>query len=1468
MSLPESFRSYLSKSGISSITVKNYASDINKFLFWFRDSFKTDFSPKHFTNDVISLFIKTKGGLITYEDDANGLSSLDFLQKEVSDRSFERYLSTLRKFSDFLLEEKLIASNPFHEINKIQPRIEAKDPWFLKEFKNYLYSKRASHLTIKNYVLDINAFSTWFETVEKPPHNIDQYIRIVQPSHIEDYKERLINILGLSPKTVNRKLSSIRKYFDFAKEKGLMDSDFIVSENTSYSEFVSSANLEEKETIRLDEIKEDETNLTHSNRKNKYSVLPPVRLAQKLFYPYEILETILAAKLAPLLFSQKALPAAVKIAAKVSTKTIASVENTTGVASSFITSGSNTKSDFYAPSANSISNLGLHEKVIHHLRFSRPKWYKRYHNYAFVHYIHFAILIIYASALGAIIYNGLFIEGEQSKALAVAPPSTLSFQGRLTDSDGNPITEATNIRFLIYSDASATDSGYLLWQEVDHVKPDESGVFSQLLGNSTQCVGGPLAIQESPCGIPSSLFSSNQNLYLGIAVEDTAELAPRQQLATVAFAANSNTIQGMLPITDPDATTANVILALDSTGNLTIGNNANPTFQATGGQFTLSGTTLLLTTNVGSNSNIQFIPDGTGSIDFEKAVVNNSNFGAISPGSFEIHDKTAILATESAVAAFMVNNNTTGGDIFVASSSGTTRFQVQNNGNIGLQPGLSIDTLSTGSISIGNNTATNLSLGRAGQSITLPAYSSAGGILFSNNGTLAMSGTGTSTQCLLGGSTPSFGSCTGNLVTHWNQSQGVLSPHNSTLDFTIGGQATSSARFAILNVNGGGPVTATISGNLIVMPQNGAAGNVGIGTNAPEVNLHVNSTADGTVLRLQDADGTCDHDPEAGLEIVSCSSDERLKKDITDAKDILPDLLKLRIRDYTVISSGNKITGVIAQEVKEVFPSMVHEGANGFYTVEQPSPWLLLKGIQELAIENSKMKKVLGGLDLSIEDLQNISIKPQTDPEGNVIRNGYYTVEDIFGEPIKQVGTFASAVIGNLRVGAVEAQEIATNKLAVATDSVTIAGQSLNDYIIYVVHAAVENGQIALGSSAIVSPVASIDKLSTNTISPLAGTEVKINADLKIKGNATVSGSLVAANLDTNQLQVNSDATISGTLTADNANINGNLSASSSSFLSANIQDLNSNNATISGTLYADRIKAGSIDGLEDKIAHLTSQYANNQSSNASSSANTNSQNDLIASLTGTEQFISHDGFLDITNVSADFGTFREGLVGLGPATFNQVTALDGLSVGTTLNIGPNSIDSLGTDLEIQPLRQGGVSFLAGLVRIDSDGTLKVAGDSEFAGDVSVQGKLSAGVLSPLPNNKLVIARNGSDEAISSSSASLNDNLVDIRGSLTASGSGTFNKLNLSFAPQAYALSDTEIAATGSAGTAAIKRYRTEVTIYNPQVNERSLIYITPVGNTNNKIPYLLRQVAGASFTVGVGSTNPSETNFNWIIVN
>jgi hypothetical protein len=117
--------------------------------------------------------------------------------------------------------------------------------------------------------------------------------------------------------------------------------------------------------------------------------------------------------------------------------------------------------------------------------------------------------------------------------------------------------------------------------------------------------------------------------------------------------------------------------------------------------------------------------------------------------------------------------------------------------------------------------------------------------------------------------------------------------------------------------------------------------------------------------------GTCTHTPASGAETVSCSSDARLKKDIADAGDALPGLGDMRIRDFTLKSDASRQTGVIAQEMLIRHPGMVHmEASSGFYTVDEPNPWMLVKAIQELKADNDNLRSANDNLSARVATLE------------------------------------------------------------------------------------------------------------------------------------------------------------------------------------------------------------------------------------------------------------------------------------------------------------------------------------------------------------------------------------------------------------------------------------------------------------------------------------------------------------------
>ena len=109
-------------------------------------------------------------------------------------------------------------------------------------------------------------------------------------------------------------------------------------------------------------------------------------------------------------------------------------------------------------------------------------------------------------------------------------------------------------------------------------------------------------------------------------------------------------------------------------------------------------------------------------------------------------------------------------------------------------------------------------------------------------------------------------------------------------------------------------------------------GNVGIGTTSPTYLLYVGSAsvASGTVAQFQNANGTCGINPT--LNTLTCSSDERLKKNITPYDgDSLAQVMALQpvYFNWNAESSGTpEHPGFIAQQVQQVMPEVVSADPN------------------------------------------------------------------------------------------------------------------------------------------------------------------------------------------------------------------------------------------------------------------------------------------------------------------------------------------------------------------------------------------------------------------------------------------------------------------------------------------------------------------------------------------------------------
>lgn len=1500
MNLLEEFKNYLFSQvkQPSKATVKNYAADIRHFIQWFEEQYNVVFQATLINAEHWKQFKKHKENLL-------------------SPTSLERHLSSLRKFFQFLLATNIIKNNPF-DLNQIKIEQIERDPWMMRNFKEHLKKNKASKVTIKNYASDIQQFLTWIEQHKNQEiENNRSILPILNSYFLEQYKNSLESQNRFSESSLKRKVSSIKKYITWIKDqyknempqqetesvqiavechptipeireqaieaqkempvnKGeKMPETDDLNDKESHYQFLSQPFAKE---YYKDKLNNDNNQIfKRSANKRKYSKIPPIRLFQKIFRGLILLIDVTLVfpiskglvKTDYFVWSAKGKPVFSK-----KLFLFPKIDIPSGKLKEIY---SNVKEHVASAKKNIKRNI-LQKIIPEALRHRRPAWYYKYHSYPIAHYFHFAILVIFMSAIGFNLYNSFF-GGSSAKpvfaSLPTAPPKLLSFQGRLTDKNNNPITTRTNVRFAAYNSSMASGSA-LLWQEIDNVMPDKNGNISVALGSKSF--------------LDQNIFDKNNALWLGVTIEQADELRPRQPLATTAYAANSQTVQGMQPITNPDAGTKNVLLALDSGGNLTMQDNNDHTFQATGGQFILSGNTLVLSTNPGSSTDVQISPDGFGQVDIQKPIHNTSNYNNIpsAMGSVEVDDTFSILASSSGQSAFTLNQNGYG-PLISASSSGVAKFTIENDGSI----------VSAGDLAIKGFVESNLT--PFGNNLSLGSNQSEWNNLFVRN--IYLDGTP--------------------LTQTWQENNDSIFPINQAKNLLIGLTASTSANFEVIASTGAILTQSNITllgsssaigttnnqtlqlgnaatGAVAITPNNqtglfvNGTGSVGIGTQTIPSNLAL-------VIQPNNETSSFSVDQTSNARInggaLCVSSDNTCASKSLSSGNIYATNISIQHADYAenYISSQQLEPGDIIMPAADGNNSAIIKSTKQYQSqiigVISTAPGVVLNSdAQTDSAHPYKYPIALTGrvpVKVSIEnglvrtgDLLTSSSVPgvamKATEAGQIIGKA---LEDFSSETPGKIMAYISVSFGNPSIALADNGNLNTaeqlfsnlnsdqkNVFQKLIEEIANGTQiELNNILANTISAKQIISDRILAKATITSPIAEIDEVHSNLISPLS------------------ESGKIALTLDDNTIQIRNGKTASSpaAIAFDNK---GNAS------FSGQVKSTNlavTNDATISGTLHAGKIIASEIEGLPTAttsaqyITNVTNIYnsqnpANVIASDSAAMTSNNNRNQEIAAAPSNRD-PRNDGIMNIASYSAQFANvptlhannamFDQGLVSLGPTSLSDTSITGQLSIGSQFVFANNSINVLGGDLELQPLKQGGVAIAGRQLYIDSNGNITANGNATF------NGYLAANVITPTKDHDLTIkldngntSGNAANFKITNASNSAIFNVTQI-GDIIASGAATINKLNFNIAQPALALSDHEIMTNGSAGVATISATQTFVQIDNKLVTDKSLIYITPVGQSGPS-PFLLKQVPGESFTVGLDEPPLRATMFNWLIIN
>jgi hypothetical protein len=228
-----------------------------------------------------------------------------------------------------------------------------------------------------------------------------------------------------------------------------------------------------------------------------------------------------------------------------------------------------------------------------------------------------------------------------------AVPRLLNYQGKLTDSSGNPLTGQYKITFTIWDSPTG---GTALWSETHYYVPVSQGLFNVLLGS------------KLPINLPF-----DTDYYLGIKVENDSEMTPRQRIASSGYAINADMVDGkhaydFLP-SSGEAIMSNGSLAIVGDGNKAV------KFRLTRGPFYLrdlsapSADITISPASEGDYFQIKWFSSILQFINGSTEIMRLYGGSGISPPGVEISGKTKIKQQKSFEPALEVENTAGGWSI-------------------------------------------------------------------------------------------------------------------------------------------------------------------------------------------------------------------------------------------------------------------------------------------------------------------------------------------------------------------------------------------------------------------------------------------------------------------------------------------------------------------------------------------------------------------------------------------------------------------------------------------------------------------------------------------------------------------------------------------------------------------------------------------------------------------------------------
>jgi len=552
-------------------------------------------------------------------------------------------------------------------------------------------------------------------------------------------------------------------------------------------------------------------------------------------------------------------------------------------------------------------------------------------------------------------------------------------------------------------------------------------------------------------------------------------------------------------------------------------------------------------------------------------------------------------------------------------------------------------------------------------------------------------------------------------------------------------------------------------------------------------------------------------------------SDRNLKENFTEInnQEILNKIIQLPITQWNFKTVKDaKFIGPVAQDFYAIFG--LGQDNTTISTVDPAG--IALVGIKAL---NEKIA------DLSITDTGEVNITYNIDESvlsslgydgaKNEIEAAQYSLTDTIGNSVTRIAQFGKIATAKIEAGLVTSTNIVTKNIL---SQLTISKQ-----------------------------------VKTDLISPLSDQPVVIDGDLAVTGS-----------LNTTDVQTTSVTAATGSFSTL---IVSDIQSSNAEFDSLTAQSITGSEATFAGTLYANNIISpeGSFgDIMASKISSLRSEIQKLIAPLASPSAES-TPSALLAESENWSANIASDSATITGNLSLTDNLVVGAQLYVGGDTHLGNAFISGSLNVADVTIHGNFIETTNTALYIQPEKKGTIHFLGDTLIIADTGEVTINGNLTLNGHLTAQSATVSGLarLNEVSAGSLITKLLVADDATISGTLATNDllaNKISIAtdsATIIASGIGS-----------SEASASATISTNATAGTATLPAGATELVVQNNRLTDNSMVYLTPVGSTNNQVIYLKNKFTTPTpspstpntFTVAIDQALSTDVKVNWWIIN